>query len=281
MGKPRFSRKKYETPSHPWQADRIKAENELVKKYGLKNKKEIWKAKTKLRQYRGQARSLLAKIGASDPQIKKEIDQLVSHLTRMNMLPLNSNLDDVLAMDSEVILSRRLQTLTYLKGLAHTPKQARQLISHGHIAIGGRRTTIPGYIVTKNEEGEISYIASSPLNDVMHPARPKSDFPASPVKKVGPSDKPVVKQEFVEKEIPKVELPQKTDDKTKAKEEKKEITLDITKKPVVKPAQTEVKEEKPKQPIAKPETEKKELAKPQNENKDKKEEKPTDNKGGK
>jgi len=47
MGKPKFSRKKYETPSHPWQEDRIKAENELVKKYGLKNKKEVWKARTK------------------------------------------------------------------------------------------------------------------------------------------------------------------------------------------------------------------------------------------
>ena len=42
MGKPKFSRKKYETPSHPWQEDRIKKENELIKKYGLKNKREIW-----------------------------------------------------------------------------------------------------------------------------------------------------------------------------------------------------------------------------------------------
>ena len=289
MGKPRFSRKKYETPSHPWQADRIKAENELVKKYGLKNKKEIWKAKTKLRQYRGQARSLLAKIDTSDPQIKKEIDQLVTHLTRMNMLPLNSNLDDVLAMDSEVILSRRLQTLTYLKGLAHTPKQARQLISHGHIAIGGRRTTIPGYIVTKNEESEIGYVVSSPLNDVMHPARPKSDFPASPAKKTGPVEKPMVKPESIQKEESKVEVPKKTDDKTQVKEEKKPIPLEETKKPAVKPVQTEVKDEKQKQSVAKPETEKKEIAKPpQSENKDqpkektdKKEEKEADNKGEK
>ena len=40
MGKPKFSRKKYETPSHPWEEDRIKLENELIKKYGLKNKSE-------------------------------------------------------------------------------------------------------------------------------------------------------------------------------------------------------------------------------------------------
>ena len=72
MGKPKFSRKKYETPSHPWQEDRIKLENELIKKYGLKNKKEIWKAETRLKKYRTQARELLAKVGTDDPQIKKE-----------------------------------------------------------------------------------------------------------------------------------------------------------------------------------------------------------------
>ena len=126
MGKPKFSRKKYETPSHPWKEQRIRDENELVKKYGLKNKREIWKAQTSLRKYRGQARELLAKIDSNDPQIKKESDQLIIHLTRFSVLPLNSTLDDVLALDTEAFLARRLQTLTYLKGLANTPHQARQ-----------------------------------------------------------------------------------------------------------------------------------------------------------
>ena len=181
MGKPKFSRKKYETPSHPWKQDRIKSENELIKKYGLKNKREIWKAETRLRKYRGQARELLAKIGTSDAQSKKESDQLLMHLSRMNILPINSTLDDVLALETESILSRRLQTLTYLKGLANTPDQARQLISHGHIAIGNRRVTIPSYMITKDEEGEIGYTKESPLNDLMHPARPKADFKSRPI----------------------------------------------------------------------------------------------------
>ena len=176
MGKPKFSRKKYETPSHPWQEDRIKLENELIKKYGLKNKKEIWKAETRLKKYRTQARELLAKVSTGDPQIKKESSQLLIHLDRVNILPTNSTLDDVLALNTESILSRRLQTLTYLKGLANTPTHARQLISHGHIAIGTRRITVPSYVVTRDEEGEIGYTADSPLNDTMHPARPKADF---------------------------------------------------------------------------------------------------------
>lgn len=183
IGKPKFSKKKYDTPSHPWQEYRIKEENELIKKYGLKNKKEIWKAETTLRRYRSQARELLAKIGGGNPQVKKESEQLLMHLTRMNILTVNSTLDDVLALETEPILSRRLQTLTYLKGLANTPLQARQIISHGHIAIDGRRITVPSYVVTKDEEDKIGYFTDSPLNDELHPARPSSEFKSVPLKK--------------------------------------------------------------------------------------------------
>jgi small subunit ribosomal protein S4 len=184
MGKPKFSRKKYETPSHPWKEDRINIENELIKKYGLKNKREIWKGETALKKYRSQARELLAKIGSDDPQIKRESNQLLTHLTRFNILPLNSTLDDVLALETEAILSRRLQTITYLRGFANTPMHARQLISHGHIAINNKKITVPGYMVTKDEENEIGYISDSPLNDTMHPARPSSDFKLDIVKKI-------------------------------------------------------------------------------------------------
>ncbi|UCB57998.1 MAG: 30S ribosomal protein S4 [Thermoplasmatales archaeon] len=202
MGKPKFSRKKYETPSHPWQEDRIKNENELIKKYGLKNKREIWKAQTKLRKYRGQARELLAKVETGDIQSKKESDQLLMHLNRFNILPVKASLDDVLALETESILTRRLQTLTYLKGLASTPTQSRQLISHGHIAIGERRVTVPSYMVTKEEEGEINYTSDSPLNDTMHPARPRADFKSIPIKKeVGPKQ-PEIKPEVLSTKEP-------------------------------------------------------------------------------
>jgi len=216
MGKPKFSRKKYVTPSHPWQEDRIKEENELIKKYGLKNKREIWKTETTLRRYRGQARTLLAKI-SSDPQAKKESDLLLMHLTRMNILPPNSNLDDVLALENESILSRRLQTITYLKGLANTPDHARQLICHGHIAISGRKITIPSYTVTKQEENEIGYTTDSPLNDTMHPARPRADFKGVvPIKKepVKPDEKESPKEEKADEEKTVIKEETKSEEKT-------------------------------------------------------------------
>ena len=43
MGAPKRQRKKYSTPSHPWQKERILAEKELLDKYGLRRKYEIWK----------------------------------------------------------------------------------------------------------------------------------------------------------------------------------------------------------------------------------------------
>jgi len=176
MGHPRRPRKKYETPSHPWQEDRIKHENELMKKYGLGNKREIWKAEARLKKYRNLARSLLARVGSEDEQYKKEVNQLLTHLARMNILKTGASLDDVLALNEEHILSRRLQTIVYLKGLASTPEQARQFIVHGHIVVGDSKVTVPSYMVRGDEESEINYAPDSPLVDVSHPARPPVDL---------------------------------------------------------------------------------------------------------
>lgn len=175
MSSQKFPRKKYETPLHPWKESRIKSERELIKKYGLKNHTEVWKAKTYLGKHREQARELLAKVGTTNPQIKKESDQLLLHLTRMGILSMGASLDDVLALETESVLSRRLQTLVYLKGYSSTPYQARLLICHGHVAVGGKKVTVPSYMVAKEEESQIQYTIRSPLNELSHPARPKGE----------------------------------------------------------------------------------------------------------
>jgi small subunit ribosomal protein S4 len=250
MGNPKFPRKKYTTPLHPWKEDRIKSERELLKKYGLKNHKEVWKAKTYLGRHRHQARELLAKMGTKDPQVKKESDQLLLHLTRIGVLPAASSLDDVLALETESVLSRRLQTLVYLKGLSTTPDHSRQLINHGHIAINKRKLTIPGYMVTKDEENEIGYTGRSPLNEMSHPARPKTD---------------VYKTEITPTEEKKTKEPVKPKEKPDIKEEKdkdtKEDATERAKKSEEKTENKDVKEEKteePKEPVKQPEDDKKE-----------------------
>ncbi len=174
MGDPKKNRKKYSRPSHPWEAERIKAEKELVKKYGLKNKTEIWRARAELRRYRRHARYLQAKLGAGDPQAVKESQELLEKLSRLGILyGEDVDLNSILALEVESMLARRLQTIVYLKGMANSMEQARQFIVHGHIAIDGRKVTVPGYLVKKSEEDSLTYFYNSPLNDELHPERTK------------------------------------------------------------------------------------------------------------
>ncbi|MCD6171372.1 MAG: 30S ribosomal protein S4 [Thermoplasmata archaeon] len=173
MGDPKFARKKFETPSHPWEKARIDREGELIQKYGLKSKREIWKAETFLRKIREQARNLRAREGQE--QSEKEKSLLIKRLMRLGLLTENAALDDVLSISIEDILSRRLQTVVYFKGLASTLKQARQFIVHQHIAIGNRIVDVPSYMVKKEEEDMITYSMASPLQDEEHPMRPKAE----------------------------------------------------------------------------------------------------------
>lgn len=172
MGDPKFSRRSYDTPSHPWQGERIKAEVVIVNQFGLKNKTEVWKAQSVLRNFRKQARELQALLRGGDAQAKREADALIAKCGRMGVLPLEgATLNDILVLKEEDILGRRLQTIVFEKGMASTIKQARQMIVHGHIFMNGHKVTVPGYIVLRNEEASIEYAPASPFTDEMHPMR--------------------------------------------------------------------------------------------------------------
>jgi small subunit ribosomal protein S4 len=172
MGDPKFSRKSYDTPSHPWQGERIKAEAEIVRQFGLKNKTEVWKAQTTLRNFRKQSRELQALLRTGDAQAKVEADALINKCARIGVLPVTGGtLNEVLLLTDSEILSRRLQTVVFEKGLSTTIKQARQMITHGHIFINGHRVTVPGYIVNRDEEASVEYNTASPFTDEMHPMR--------------------------------------------------------------------------------------------------------------
>ena len=180
MGDPKFSRRSYDTPSHPWQGERIKAEVVLVNQYGLKNKTEVWKAQTILRNFRGQSRELQARLRGGEAQAKIESEALIAKCGRMGLLPMDgATLNDILTLNEESILARRLQTIVFEKGMASTVGQARQMIVHGHIFMNGHRVTVPGYIVTRKEESSIMYDPASPFNDEMHPMRVSAEQAAA------------------------------------------------------------------------------------------------------
>jgi len=148
MGDPRKQRRKYSRPTHPWQIERINEENELMRKYGLKNKKEIWRAHSRITNYRRIARELLGNPGE---HAEKEGKKLLDKLNRLGLMD-SHNLEDVLALTIEDLLERRLQTVVYRKGLSSTIRQARQMIVHGHIMVGGRKVTVPSFLVYKGRE---------------------------------------------------------------------------------------------------------------------------------
>jgi len=168
MGDPKRPRKRYETPSHPWIKERLDRERVLMRKYALKNKKELWRHETQLKEFRRRARRLLA---ARGKQAEVERAQLLQRLVRLGLLPADAVLDDVLSLTVEDVLDRRLQTLVYKLGLARTIGQARQLIVHGHIEVNGQLIRSPGYLVLREEEATISYSKVSPFSKEGHPER--------------------------------------------------------------------------------------------------------------
>lgn len=172
MGDPKKHRKKYETPRHPWEGPRIEKEKEIQIKYGLKNKKEIWKADSKLRSYKRQAKSL---VGRNDEQAKKELDLLIKKLFKLNLIKESAKVDDILGLTLDDILARRLQTQVYKKGLSRTLEQARQFIVHGHISLSNTKINVPSYIVKANDEDKISLNAKSKLSKPDHPETKKEE----------------------------------------------------------------------------------------------------------
>ena len=161
MGDPKKSRKKWERPGHPWIKDRLVEEMELVGKYGLRNKRELWLAQTYLRNIRNKAKALLS-LAPNERAIKER--DLVRKLYNLGVLQKeHGTIDDILGLTVEDILQRRLQTIVLRKGLARTIHEARQLVVHGHISIGGRRVTSPGYLVNREEEQLVSFSPGSPI----------------------------------------------------------------------------------------------------------------------
>ncbi|MCS7364812.1 MAG: 30S ribosomal protein S4 [archaeon GB-1867-035] len=173
MGDPKRSRKKWKGPRHPWRREVLEEELHLMGQYGLRNKRELWIAKTMIAKFRQQARLMLA-LPPEELSVRQR--QLINKLTKLGLLPENATLDDVLGLRVEDLLERRLQTIVYRRELARSIYEARQLIVHGHIAIKGRRVTSPGYVVRRDEENLIDYAPGSPFRE--KPLTPIATKPA-------------------------------------------------------------------------------------------------------
>lgn len=145
--------KAYSRPKRPFDKVRIDEEAEIKKEFGLKNKKEIWKAEAKVKSMREKAKKLIK----SSP---KEQKALFERLKKLG-LKVNS-IADILSLDKKDYLARRLQTIVYKKGIASTVKTARQMITHKKILIDGKAINTSSYIVPINLENKISVKPKKP-----------------------------------------------------------------------------------------------------------------------
>jgi len=149
MGDIRRKHNLYSRPKKMFEASRIERENKIQKDYGLKNKTEIWKAAAKVSEFRTRAKKLISNNG----QESKEF------FNRLQNIGLDVKVtSDVLALTTENVLDRRLQTFVFKKGLAKTALEARQLITHKNVVVDGRIVNIPSFVVFKKLENKISLI---------------------------------------------------------------------------------------------------------------------------
>lgn len=137
--------KKYSKPRKAYDKVRIEEENVLTKKYGLKSKRELWKAEAAVGRVRNQAKRLIT-------AGEEEKEKLFGKLNKMGFKI--KNIADILGLNKEDWLKRRLQSILVSKNYAK-PKEARQLIVHKHVLVDGKAVNIPSYMVNVEEEGKI------------------------------------------------------------------------------------------------------------------------------
>ncbi len=172
--------KQYSRPKRPFDKARIEEEAIIVKEYGLKNKKELWKAEAKIKIIREKAKKL---VGSDE----KERQELFDKLNKIG-LKVNS-IAEVLSLDKKDYLNRRLQTIVAKKRLVPTTKTARQMIVHKKVLVDGKVINIPSKIIPMGLENKITLKISKKS---LEPKEKKL------VKKIKDSEKSEPKEEIKE-----------------------------------------------------------------------------------
>ena len=171
MGDTKNFRRVWKKPKRPLNFDLKMEELKILGTFGLKTKRELWKARTELSRVRNQARSLLA---LRQEVREKEEPILLNSLSKVGYVQVDATLDDVLNLELSDLFSRRLQTIVQKKFYFKTPYQARQAVSHGHILIGDRIVNIPSYVVSVEEEPKVKLTTESIFNEIL--SEPESNL---------------------------------------------------------------------------------------------------------
>ena len=191
MGDPKLPRRVWRKPKRPLNYELKMEELKTLGTFGLRTKRELWKAHTELSRVRHQARSLLA----LRQEIRAEKEPiLMKSLARIGLVNSDATLDDVLNLNVDNLLSRRLQTIVSKKLGFKTPYQARQAVIHGHIMIGDRKIDIPSYTVTVGEEESIHFTPESKIPEMLENTKSEPEVVEKPVEEAGETSTEVVEK---------------------------------------------------------------------------------------
>lgn len=168
MGDPKKIRKKYTTPSHPWMKAKIEEEKLIKREFGTRNKKEIWKMETLLKNFKNQAKNLIV-LRTEQAEIEK--NNLFRRIKELGLISDEVTFDNILGLSLNTLMDRRLQSVVYKKGMARSVKQARQFIVHEHILVNGIKITSPSYLVKLKDEASVEFSPKSSLANEEHPER--------------------------------------------------------------------------------------------------------------
>ncbi|MFZ1970823.1 MAG: 30S ribosomal protein S4 [Candidatus Nanoarchaeia archaeon] len=139
--------KLYSRPKKPYDKKRFEEEAIIVERFGLKNKREIWKVQAKVDAIREKAKNLITASGEDKEAFFKRLRKIGLSV---------DSIADVLSLTKEDYMDRRLQTVVFKKKLAPTIKSARQFITHKKISVNGGLVNSPAYIVPVELENKIS-----------------------------------------------------------------------------------------------------------------------------
>ena len=155
---PKRKTKKYSRPRKIFDIALMKEENGLIKKYGLKSRREVWRADFAIGTIRNIAKRLIT---AEDKE--KEVFLEKQRKKGFNV----NNIAEVLSLNKEDLLKRRLQSIVVSKNLATTHKQARQLVTHKHITVNGHKINSPSHLTTVEEENSLELTIAVPIKKVI------------------------------------------------------------------------------------------------------------------
>jgi len=139
--------KTYSKPKRPFDKSRIEEEAVLKKEFGLKNKREIWKANARINSMRERAKKLIPASAEEQKAFFEKLEKIGFEV---------KSIADVLSLEVKDYLKRRIQTILVEKKFTTTTKSARQLITHKKVMINGKVINTPSFIVPVSLENKIS-----------------------------------------------------------------------------------------------------------------------------